>query len=275
VCVSLLVSQLFGCATASYIFNRGAFSEEIAVRSGFVKEIIKTDQFNLLAYVRFAGKGEPVTIYIEGDGQSWESRSRLSEDPTPRDPLVVELAVIDSSVNVAYLARPGQYSLSGASDCGPSYWSNRRFSDEVIVSMNEAVEYLKKESGASGVNIIGYSGGAAIGVLIAARRSDVLTFRTIAGNLDPNSLCSYHKVSRLDGSMDPLDVAQKVANVPQRHFIGSKDRVVPSPIVESFVKREGNEDCDCVTIAEGATHRGGWREQWKKLLLISLAACSR
>lgn len=268
-CLSLLALQLSGCATSSYIFNRGAFCEDTAVKNGFTKKLIKTENFTLLAYCRFAEKGKPVVIYIEGDGTAWESRSRLSQDPTPKDALAIDLASIDPAPNVAYLARPGQYSLSGASVCEPSYWSDKRFSEEVIGSMNEAVDRLKEDSRAGKIDIVGYSGGAAIGVLIAARRNDIESLRTIAGNLGHEPLSRYHGVSALTGSLDPIDSAEAVSKIPQRHFVGSRDGVIPPSIAESFVERTGDAPHKRITMVEGASHSAGWRERWLKLLSIA------
>ena len=261
--------QLAGCATESYVFNRGAFCEDVAVRNGFTKELITTDRFTLLAYRRFVEKGKPVVIYIEGDGLAWESRSRLSGDPTPKDPLVIELASIDPAPNVAYLARPGQYNLSGASPCDPSYWSDKRYSEEVIASMNEAIEYLKKKSGAENINVVGYSGGAAIGMLIASRRGDIASLRTVAGNLDPDAVNRYHGVSALTRSLNPINAAMAISNICQRHFVGSEDKTIPAYIADSFVEREGDASHKRVTKVDGATHNTGWHEKWRELLSIS------
>ena len=264
----VVVSFVTGCASTSFIINRGAFCEAMALKSGFTKEIIKTDAFTLLAYMRFKEEGAPVNIYIEGDGLAWKSRSRLSEDPTPKNTLVVELASIDPEPNVAYLARPGQYIFSGASVCDSTYWSDKRFSEEVISSMNEAVEYLKKRSRAKNINIVGYSGGAAVGILIAARRSDVASLRTIAGNLDPDSLNRYHNVSVLAGSLNPIDFVKAVSSIPQRHFIGSADKTIPAFIAESFAERSGDVSHKRITRVEGATHGAGWRKEWLELLSV-------
>jgi pimeloyl-ACP methyl ester carboxylesterase len=113
---------------------------------------------------------------------------------------------------------------------------------------------------------VGYSGGGAIAVLVAARRSDVAALRTIAGNLDPKALCAYHNVSQLDGSMDPLDYAQKVARIPQRHFVGGNDKVVPVSMARSFVEKLGGRDDKKITIVNGASHTKGWQEEWPELL---------
>ena len=79
-------------------------------------------------------------------------------------------------------------------------------------------------------------------------------------------------VGQFDGAMNPLDVTEKVAHIPQRHFVGLRDKVVPSVIAESFVKIEGNKDYKRITVVDGATHNDGWLKRWKELLLMSLIA---
>jgi len=107
-------------------------------------------------------------------------------------------------------------------------------------------------------------------VLVAARRSDVIALRTVAGNLNPHMLSIYHRVSQLEGSLDPLDAARKVAHIPQRHFVGSRDKIVPFAIVKSFVKMEKGEKYECITVVDGASHNDGWQRRWKELLAIPL-----
>ncbi len=266
--LSFFVIFVSGCATISPSGN-------IAALNGFEKSYIKTGRFVLTSYSRIKHAGAPVNIYIEGDGVSWVSRARLSDDPTPLEDLILELAVLDPAENVAYLARPGQYSASGIPECDPSYWSGKRFSEEVIESMNEAIGKLIGKAGASEVNLIGYSGGAAVAVLIAARRTDVISLRTIAGNLDTDAVNRYNHVTPFKDSLNPIEEAEKIKDIPQRHFIGSNDRIIPYSIAESFVEAEGGKRGECITIVEGATHTTGWREHWKELLLMPTKACSK
>lgn len=266
--VLILALCLYGCATTAGYMDRAYSAQNIARRAGFDKKYIKAGLFTLMTYQRFKGLSEDIRIYIEGDGRAWETKSRLSGDPTPSNPVALVLAAADPSDAVVYIARPGQFPAPDSSDCDPAYWSARRFAPEVVESFNEVIDILKKKSGAKNIELVGYSGGGAIAVLVAGARSDITMLRTVAGNLDPKALCSYHHVSQLDGSMDPMDAAQKISHIPQRHFVGSKDKTVPPSIVESFVKREGNTDPERITVIDGATHKDGWSERWKELLLI-------
>ena len=255
-----------GCATINGGYHA---ADNIALRNLFKKEYIKTDLCTLTTFCKITSPGKPITIYIEGDGAAWLSRHELSDDPTPRNLLVLSLAVVDSSENVAYVARPGQLTVFGKPDCNPAYWSERRFSKEVINAMNSAINNLKNKSQSKEINIIGYSGGAAIAVIIAAQRNDIASLRTIAGNLDSEAVNRYHNVSILQGSMNPIDFAGKISHIPQRHFVGSKDKVVPQFIAQSFVKQEGDKNYDRITIVSNATHAKGWCKHWKDLLFLS------
>jgi hypothetical protein len=269
-CLLLLMVLLLtsACAAMTPLIGRNETADRIARDNGFEKSFIKTKSFTLTAYCRCAKPGDTLNLYIEGDGSAWLSRTRLSDDPTPRRPLVLDLAAMDPAANVAYLSRPGQYTAKDSSLCDPSYWSDKRFSSEVVDALDEAIEALRTRTGATRINLIGYSGGAALAALIAVKRSDVVSLRTVAGNLDPEAVNRYHNVSPLNGSLNPMDAAVKLKGLPQRHFVGSKDAVVPPFIAQSFMKRAGDQDEGKITIVEGASHANGWRERWKSLLAI-------
>ena len=255
----LITAPILGCASVPLLMDKG-----------FTKEYIKAGKFTLMSYQRFDRRSDSVSIYVEGDGRAWETKHILSDDPTPLNPVALRLAALDPAGNIAYIARPGQYSLSGTPECDSKYWSGSRFAEEVINSFSMAIDLLKEESLARHVKIIGYSGGGAIAVLVAARRSDVTALLTVAGNLDPKAFCKYHHVSQLEGSMDPMDIAQAIALIPQRHFVGSKDSVVPGFIARSFVRQEGDKTYGRITTVEGAAHTKGWQKRWKELLSFPL-----
>ena len=244
---------MLGCQTAPVSRNRTFLAQDIAASAGFTREYIKAGDFTLLTYRRFEKRSDIIDIYIEGDGRP------AAHDPTPLDPLALRLAVLDPADNVAYIARPGQYPLSSILECDPKYWSTYRFAPEVIDSINKAIDLEKQVAHARHVKIIGYSGGGAIAVLAASKRDDVMSIRTVASPLK----------SSLLGSLDPKDAAMDIAQIPQRHFVGSRDRVVPQSIVWSFVQQEGEETANRVTIVKGVSHTDGWVERWKYLLSLS------
>ncbi|HNX68408.1 MAG TPA: alpha/beta hydrolase [Candidatus Omnitrophota bacterium] len=265
--LSLLLSFLFfSCATLSPDFRRSK-AEDIARGGGLQKTTVRADPFVLTAYSRITAPGKPLRIYIEGDGYAFVTRSRVSGDPTPREPLALELAAEDPSVNVVYLARPCQFTpMEQNPKCEEFYWTDGRFSDEVIRSMDAAVSYFVKQTGASGIDLVGYSGGAAVAILVTARRQDVLSLRTVAGNLDPEVVNEYHGVSPLEGSLDPAAVAGQIASIPQLHFVGGEDSIIPFEAVSAYLKKMGDERCFQTKTLPDATHAQGWTESWKEQL---------
>jgi pimeloyl-ACP methyl ester carboxylesterase len=108
--------------------------------------------------------------------------------------------------------------------------------------------------------LIGYSGGGAIAVLVAARRSDVVALRTIAGNLDHVAFTRYHKVTPMSASLNAADVIDQVRRIPQVHYAGAEDTVVPPSLIENFVARVG--ESARVVVVRNATHAKGWKEFW-------------
>jgi len=266
----LITLPTFGCSTIPVFMDRSSIADDIAGQAGLNKEYIKAGAFTLMTYQRFNKVSDKIHIYIEGDGRAWESKHELSQDPTPSNPVALRLAAVDPADNIAYMARPGQYPLSGIPECDSKYWSDRRFASEVVESINKAIDIVKEKSGAKYVELVGYSGGGAIAVLVAAKRRDVMALRTVAGNLDTGAWCAYHHVSPLDGSLNPIDVAREVAHIPQRHFVGSTDKVVPFVIAESFVKMEGDKNDERISMVDGVSHNNGWDKRWRDLLLMQL-----
>ncbi len=266
---------LSGCLTVPSAGERLTTADTIAQGAGFHRSRVRTAPFLLTAYSKIQEPGKELHIYIEGDGYAWVTRNRFSGDPTPRRPEALELAVEDPAPNVVYLARPCQYtSQEMNSACQEAYWTGKRFSEEVIGSMNQAVDWFVKNTQSPGIDLTGYSGGGAVAVLVAARRQDVKSLRTVAGNLDPNGLNEYHEVSPMDeSSLDPMEVAGKLSAIPQYHFTGTEDPVVPAFIAENFSKRSGKSSCIHIVPVRGASHAEGWTEAWPRLLTLPLS-CS-
>ena len=132
----------------------------------------------------------------------------------------------------------------------------------------------KKKAQANKLEIIGFSGGGAVAVLVSAQRSDVYGIRTVAGNLDRKVWTRHHKVDPLNGSLNAADVAKKVANIPQIHYIGSQDENMGRYVAESFLSKAGRIDCIKIKTVKGVTHSKGWEQAWSRLLTNALPDCS-
>jgi len=59
-------------------------ADMLAKQSGLNSKNFSTETFTLRAWQRISDPNQPVRVYIEGDGFAWVSRSRPSDDPTPR-----------------------------------------------------------------------------------------------------------------------------------------------------------------------------------------------
>lgn len=263
----LIVTLLSACASAPSPEVRRRMADGLAQSAGFSQVMLNAEGFTLRAYLRATAPGQPLTVYIEGDGYAWKTRHQPSDDPTPTDPLALRLALQDPASNVVYLGRPCQYLTQDAKrPCTPDYWTGKRYAEEVIVATGAALTQLRALAQASGLHLVGYSGGAAVAALTAARRDDVLSLRTVAGNLDHAALTARHGVSTLQGSLNAIDQAARLSALPQRHFVGGKDRIVPPDIARRFVTRLETRRCAVVDVVENASHDAGWIEAWPQLL---------
>lgn len=259
---------LGGCAGLGDDPRRHAAT--LAAGADLRHERIAAGPFALTAFVRITRPDQPLRVYIEGDGLAWLSRHRPSPDPTPRKATGLQLAAADHGPNVAYLARPCQLTpMTMNPACGPAYWTGKRFGETVLAAMNQAVSELALRTPGQPLEIVGYSGGGAIAVLLARRRQDVATIRTVAGNLDTGFVNGLHGVAPMPDSLNPLDVAPRMAALPQHHVAGADDRVVPPEVARRFVRAQCAAATPCratVTIVPGMRHDGDWASAWPAML---------
>lgn len=256
------------CASVPSPEERRHFSDMLAQQQGWQAQTISTGDFNLVTYLPTTpGQSNRLTVYIEGDGFSWVTPSLPSTDPTPLTPVGLQLALAHPKEEpAAYLARPCQYMDAQSSHCTPGFWTNQRFAPEVISASSKALDALKSYFKAKELVLAGYSGGGAVAALLAATRQDVVQLMTIAGNLDHHAWTTYHNISPLTGSLNPADYRDRLQGIPQWHFAGEKDQVVPPQIVQEFVSGLLSEESAQVIIVPGYDHACCWVENWRKLL---------
>ncbi|MGC4025877.1 MAG: hypothetical protein QM744_12430 [Mesorhizobium sp.] len=227
---------------------------------------LPSGRFDLLAFVPTTSPLDGrLTIYIEGDGLSWLSASTPSDDPTPRNPVALRLALAQPDGSAAYLGRPCQYVDARQSGCSQSYWTDARFSPEVVRSTNVAIDALKRRLGAKRLELIGYSGGGAVAMLVAAQRNDVARVVTIAGNLDHRAWTIHHRLEPLSGSLNAADVAERVSALPQIHYVGEKDTVIAPDLALRWPSAISGLQGANLRIIPGFDHACCWVEQWSKL----------
>lgn len=258
----VLMMQLQACISVNPLHK----ANEIASKALMTQQQITAGMFTLNTYSRISNSAKPIHIYIEGDGLAWVTRTLVSTDPTPINQLALQLASVDNADNVAYIARPCQFNDFAKTPCDQAYWTNKRFSQEVVDSISITIDFYTKQLKQPQVKLFGYSGGGAIASLLAIRRHDVVALNTIAGNLDPARLNQYHGVSAMPESLNLIDEIEKLHKLPQLHFVGSKDKVVPLKISQEFINKIPSKNCAKLYMVENASHEKGWLEKWPSLL---------
>lgn len=264
----LIASFAGSCSDSAFLYGGRELADRVANRSGWERFQTVSGSFNLVGYrsYRTPSNGE-LSVYIEGDGVAWITPTQRSADPTPRTPIMLELAVQDTSANRLYLARPCQFqSDADLARCDPKYWSSARYSEEVIFAMNAVIDHAARAVSAKRLRLFGYSGGGAVAALVAARRTDVVQLITISGNLDHATWTASKNVSPLSGSLNPADMAPVLARVPQVHFVGLDDEVVSPKVVQAY-RRKFNPSSN-ITVVEipDVDHDCCWTSLWPTLL---------
>ncbi|HAU29530.1 MAG TPA: alpha/beta hydrolase [Rhodospirillaceae bacterium] len=239
-------------------------AREQAVRigqgGGMVARRIPAGIFQLSAWEKLLDPTKSLHVYIEGDGLSWVTRTEPAMDPTPRNPVALHLAAADRWPNVLYLARPCQFTPHEEDvSCDARWWTSHRSAEEVVAAMNAAISKVVHEG--QTVRLFGYSGGGGVAALVAARRTDVEALVTVAGNLDHQRLNAIHHVSQTPQSLNPIEVTPRLAHVPQIHFVGGSDQVVPAEIAQEW-KNTSKSGCVQMVVVPDASHDAGWKNAW-------------
>ena len=229
----------------------------ITVPDSFTYKEIETKDFKLASWQKISNPQGVYKIYIEGDGYAFNRYGRATQDPTPKGTLVRELAFGDDNENVVYLARPCQYVKSPI--CSKRHWTTARFAPEVI---NAEYNAIKQIAGNNPVILIGFSGGAQVAGLVSAAKTglNVKKVITIAGNLDHLAWTQYHKLPPLNESMNLESYKERFIQIPQIHYAGENDDVIPSALTKEFVKDESQ-----IIVVPGATHNAGWNSIYQKI----------
>lgn len=241
--------------------NPKDLARSLSTQQNFKPIQLHTSKFTLQGFIQ-QRNSQNIHIYIEGDGLAWADLYEISDDPTPKDPLALRLAFEDNTSNtVLYLARPCQYLKT--SSCDPYYWTFGRFDPVIIDAFNEALNQVKKALHASNFALLGYSGGGAVALLVAAHRHDVKEVVTFAGTLDPDRWASLHDYTPLQGSLKPTSFTDKLKHIPQTHYIGKDDDEMPPQVSQSYLKYF--KDAQHIKIIEvpHVNHWEGWIDFWK------------
>ncbi|MFK3710209.1 alpha/beta hydrolase [Leclercia adecarboxylata] len=260
---------LAGCISA----NPHRSAQKIASESGLTSEKFDTDPFPIIGWHRLTPPVHSLRVYIEGDGFAWKSRTTPSDNPTPRNPTGLMLAAADKQTNVFYLARPCQFiGPPLPANCQVNVWTQDRFSPAVIDAMNEALSQMVLRYPGVKLDLVGYSGGGNIAALLAERRDDVRSLRTVAGNLDVAYVNAVHHVTPMPAAESAIDRAPALRTLPQIHYSGEADTTVPPAVARRFQHAVGGR-CVQTEVIRGMEHGSDWAAVWPRLLAQGLPDC--
>ena len=244
---------------------RAANAAHLAKAAGWLPRTLHTASFTFKAY---GPKPTPLattlTIYIEGDGLAWISDDTPSDNPTPINPVGLKIATHDTKhPQVTYLSRPCQYVFGRDwAGCRPDDWTDSRFSAEIVQATNQAVDDQKKHYHAKKIILIGYSGGGAIAALVSASRTDVVQLITIAGTLDIDDWVHRKNLTPLRGSLNPADKWASLVSIPQIHWVGGRDTVVPKEVAFAYTRRFPSSKKPVVNVMPTFDHSCCWATNW-------------
>lgn len=269
---SLLALLLVVACTVQTDFKQQT-ANHIARPAFMVERFIPAGNFQLQTWERMHQPNAVATVYIEGDGVNQKKISDTPAyinfgNPTPLKPVALHLASRDLSKNLAYIARPCQFMIDPESKgCSLAYAAENRFAPEVMSAYEEVLNDIAARYDITGFHLVGYDGGANIAAVLAARRQDVLSLRTVAGNLNPEFAAENNGFAGLSGSaVLGIDYGSALANVPQHHFIGAADAIITPGIYHSYRQMIGLSDCIHYSLVQDADHVNGWVEKWPTLL---------
>lgn len=261
-----IILLLLGCVSIPSLNERIDQANIIAAEHGWQAISLQTNKFLLHGYEKKqTTKNEIITIYIEGDGYAWVNRNTISVNPTPKNPLALQLA-IQSVTPAVYLARPCQFvDLEKEPNCNKKIWTHHRFSEEVITSMNQAINQIKDKYQAKHLMLVGYSGGGSIALLATLHRNDVRRVVTVAGNLDTRFWQEKHHLTPMVGSINPADFSQELSVIEQIHFVGGMDKNTGLEQAKSYLSKFPDKQKLKIVLMNEYDHECCWVENWNEL----------
>lgn len=265
---SLILLTGFSALGLSSCAPRDEMRQQVASRiaspAWMVQREVQTPGFALMAYERMHEREAPATLYIEGNGRASVSKGTAFFNAAPANPVGLHLASKDKSLNLAYLARPCQFTheskgAEAAKACSTQFWSpGTPYSPKILAGYQEALDGIKARYNITKFHLVGYDGGATIAAALTAQRSDVLSLRTVAGHFDMAAL---------------QPGLQSLRSVPQHHFIGGSDTVNPPAGLHNYLQALGENDCTEYTLIQEAEHERGWVDKWPELLKANMPVC--
>jgi pimeloyl-ACP methyl ester carboxylesterase len=256
--ILLACACLLGALTACQSVDM----QKIAVRENLNHErIARPLPMHVLERPQPADAGT-LRVYLDGDGVPYRN-GKASGNPSGRSiPLGLELFLRDPQAQV-YLGRPCLFFQGPLpAGCDSRLWTTHRYSEETVAALMATLSHLTEEHDATDIELVGYSGGGTLALLLAARRTDIAQVTTIAAPLDHAAWTRFHGHVPLTGSLNPLSEPRAI-RLRERHLLGERDSVVPIGLAAPYKARYPQAEFHVV---EGFDHRCCWAAHWPDLI---------
>lgn len=244
-----------GCASPAKQYDRAALA------ANFSEKIVQGKRFHHKIYRNSHAVQDGVLfVFIEGDVSVKQALRSSSPDPTPSHKLMLRL-MQNAEVGAILLGRPCYHGLFALDHCEIRHLGPERYSAEIVESMIGALQTELDHSGAKQVNFVGYSGGGALAMLMAAHHPGTAVLVTLSGNLDNTSLVAHHKALALSGSLNPADLPPLPRSIRQLHFFGAEDENVPASLAQKTLTRQNAAPI----IMQEFDHECCWQDIWPEI----------
>ncbi len=233
-----------------------------ANRYGFQTHYFDTKGYQLVGFSSEKIRTDYLNIYFEGDGRPWINGRTIANNPTGKIPLALGLMNRDPYTSL-YLNRPC-YAFNPLPDnCDNTLWTSHRYSKTVIDTMNEAIDQAKAKFNTRYINLIGFSGGGTIAVLIAQKRDDIKNIVTIAANLNHKAWTEHFGYEPLIGSLNAADTFPLPSTIRRWHLTGENDAKVPPHIVSDAARHDTGAQ---LSLFPSFTHSCCWENVWEEFI---------
>ncbi len=248
---------LVGCATPAQRFDK------MATKLDYSRRELSSTDFRHVAYLNKTARNTRfLHVYLEGDGTPWLTSTRVSADPTPRNPVMLKLMSLDPNPSIL-LGRPCYHGTARDAPCHPLLWTHQRYSEYVVASMAEALNVYLLKQGVEHVMLFGFSGGGTLAMLLAERIPKTRAVVTLAGNLDIDAWTRHHGYTPLHGSLNPVTQHPLRANILQLHYTSTNDQVVPPALVKKAIATQASAH---LIVVNDADHACCWATIWQSVL---------
>jgi hypothetical protein len=260
--ISVLIPGLTACTRPEVKFAQQAENY------GFEQYTVQGTTFKHRVFFKpSANNANELHIYLDGDGSPWINHRWISDNPTPRNTLVLRLMKQDQATSL-YLGRPCYHGLETDSSCTPALWTSHRYSSLVVNSIAAAITGISERYKAKRIILIGHSGGGTLAMLVAENLSIIQGIITVAANLDIQAWVEHHGYTALSGSLNPLNRKPLPKEIFQLHLAGAKDKNIPVNQIRSFAIKQHSAQ---MQVFKDYSHHCCWEKTWP-LILQSIKA---